>query len=170
MKHRLLIVDDDAPVRNALKRSLRGEGYEIEVADGPNAGLKLLAERPFDVILSDHMMPEMSGIEFLGIVRDRFPDTVRIMLTGHADMQTAIDGINKGELYRFLTKPWDDLDLKVTLHLAVESLELQRENRRLLSLVRHQKRTIDTLERNHPGIGLVSRDSSGAILLDSTDA
>ncbi len=88
------------------------------------------------------------------------------MLTGHADMQTAIDAINQGNIYRFLTKPWDDTELKVTLFLAFEQLDLERENRRLLAMVRRQFDLIKRLEVEHPNIGHVVRDAEGAILLD----
>jgi DNA-binding NtrC family response regulator len=111
-------------------------------------------------------MPNMTGLDFLKLVRTRHPDTVRMMLTGHADMQTAIDAINHGEIYRFLTKPWDDTELKVTLFLAFEQLDLERENRRLLAMVRRQHNVIKSLEKDHPGIGNLARDASGAIVID----
>jgi DNA-binding NtrC family response regulator len=119
-----------------------------------------------DLVLSDHLMPEMTGLEFLKLVRDRHPDSVRLMLTGHADMQTAIDAINHGEIYRFLTKPWDDTEIKVTLHLAFEQLDLERENRRLLATVRRQQGLLERIEREHPALRTLVRDAAGAILID----
>src|ERR1700722_8470522 len=108
----ILIVDDEENVRNALRRSLRKEGYQLHFASGPAEALIVLAELPIDLVMSDHMMPEMSGMEVLSLVRDRCPHVMRLMLTGHADMETAIRAINHGEIYRFLTKPWDDAELK----------------------------------------------------------
>jgi DNA-binding NtrC family response regulator len=134
--HRILFVDDDEDIRLGLELSLRKLHYQLEFAASPHEALRILATRPADVVISDHLMPGMTGLEFLNIVHDRFPDTVRIMLTGHADIQTAIKAINQGEIYRFLTKPCDPVELQVTLHLACERLELERENRRLLALVR----------------------------------
>lgn len=163
---RILIVDDEENVCRALRRSLRKEGYELHSLNDPEAALELLSREKFDLILSDHLMPNMTGLELLKLVRTRHPDTMRLMLTGHADMQTAIDAINQGEIYRFLTKPWDDTELKVTLFLAFEQLELERENRRLLSMVRRQYNVIKTLEKDYPGIGNVVRDSGGAIMID----
>jgi FixJ family two-component response regulator len=93
---------------------------------------------------------------------------VRLMLTGQPDTQMVIAAINHGEVYRFITKPWDDLELKVTLWMAFEQLDLQRENRRLLTLVRSQQSLIEKLERENPGISAVTRDETGAILLDAT--
>jgi FixJ family two-component response regulator len=87
------------------------------------------------------------------------------MLTGHADMQTAIDAINHGEIYRFITKPWDDTELKVMLFNGFEKLDLERENRSLLSMVRRQAEQIRTLEQQFPGISHVVRDDDGAVII-----
>jgi len=152
-----------------MRRSLRKEGYELYFAEGPHEALKIMAETPIDLVLSDHMMPQMSGMEFLTLVHDRYPDTMRLMLTGHADMETAIRAINQGEIYRFLTKPWDDTELKVTLFMAFERQDLERENRRLLATVRRQQMFIVSLEKEHPGIGKVVRDDKGAIVLSADE-
>jgi DNA-binding NtrC family response regulator len=96
----------------------------------------MLLAGPVDIVVSDHQMPEMTGLEFLSLVRDRHPHVVRIMLTGHADVRMALQAINDGELYRFLEKPCSPTELRVTIHLARERLELERENRHLLDLVR----------------------------------
>lgn len=163
----ILIVDDEINICNALRRSLRKEGYEIHIANEPAEGLKLLQQTKVDLVLSDHLMPNMTGLEFLTIVRDRHPDALRILLTGHADMDTAIRSINDGQVYRFLTKPWDDVELKVTLYLAFEHLDLEREHRRLLSTVRRQADLIKDIELQYPGIGKLRRDAEGAILIDA---
>lgn len=167
---RILVVDDEENVIKALRRSLRKEGYEIFSATGPAEALELLGRESMDLVISDHLMPDMTGLEFLKIVRVRHPDTMRLMLTGHADMQTAIDAINMGEIYRFLTKPWDDTELKVTLFLAFEQLDLERENRKLLATVRRQHDLIKNIEKEYPGIGHITRDSSGAIVIDDDAA
>ncbi len=164
---KILIVDDETNICNALRRSLRKEGYEITVASEPAEGLKILQQQPIDIVLSDHLMPNMTGLEFLTLVRDRYPDSLRILLTGHADMETAIRSINDGNVYRFLTKPWDDVELKVTLYLAFEHLDLEREHRRLLATVRRQADLLKDLEEQYPGIGKLQRDADGAILLDA---
>jgi DNA-binding NtrC family response regulator len=162
----ILIVDDEENVARALCRCLRKEGYNLHVAHGPDEALKIMAKTHIDAVLSDHLMPNITGLEFLKMVRNRYPDCLRIMLTGHADMQTAIDAINHGEIYRFLTKPWDDTELKVTLFIGFEQLDLERENRRLLATVRRQADLIKSMEKEHPGIGNVTRDADGVILID----
>ncbi len=88
------------------------------------------------------------------------------MLTGHADIDTAIAAINEGEIYRFLMKPWDDLELKISLHIAFEQLDLERENARLIATVRRQYELIQELEREHPGISAITRDPAGAYLIE----
>ena len=149
---RVLVVDDEENVCKALRRTLRREGYQVEVMTDPTGVLDFMAHNPIDAFLSDHLMPNMTGMELLGNVRTRFPDCLRVMLTGHADMQTAIDAINHGEIYRFITKPWDDTELKVMLFNGFEKLDLERENRSLLSMVRRQAEQFRTLEQQFPGI------------------
>jgi len=166
---RILIVDDEENVRKALGRCLKREGYELFFAAGPEEGLDLLKTTKVDAVISDHLMPNMTGLEFLKMVRNRYPDCLRIMLTGHADMQTAIDAINQGEIYRFMTKPWDDTEVKVTLFIGFEQLDLERENRQLLAMVRRQGDFIKGLEKDYPGIARVLRDADGAIVIDEPE-
>ena len=132
----ILLVDDEPAVREGLRLTLRPAGYRILEAGSGEQALAVLQAEPVDLIVSDHLMPGMTGLQLLAHVRDRFPDTARIMLTGHADLDTAVRAINEGEIYRFLSKPCDRLELQVTVHLALERLELERENRRLLAVVR----------------------------------
>jgi diguanylate cyclase (GGDEF)-like protein/PAS domain S-box-containing protein len=107
-EHTLLIVDDEANIRQALVRTLRREGYHILLASGPVEAFKVLAEHPVGVILSDQRMPDMPGIDFLNRVKDLYPHTVRIMLSGYTDLDSVTNAINRGAIYRFLTKPWED--------------------------------------------------------------
>lgn len=167
---RILVVDDEENVCKALRRTLKRDGYEVVTAGSPAEALETLKREKFDLILSDHLMPEMTGLELLKLVHDRHPDMMRMMLTGHADIETAIAAINQGEIYRFLSKPWDDAELKVTLFLAFERLDLERENRRLLAMLRHQNDLLRSLEDQYPGISKVERDADGAILIDAGPA
>ncbi|HYS79444.1 MAG TPA: response regulator [Anaeromyxobacteraceae bacterium] len=151
MRATVLIVDDEPNILEGLRQTLRQSRYEVVTANGPVEALVVLQERKVDVVISDHLMPGMTGIELLGLVHDRQPDAVRIMLSGHADAETVIRTINEGEVYRFLTKPCDRTELLVTLHLACEKLELERENRRLLALVRSDPELVARLERAGAG-------------------
>lgn len=107
----LLLVDDEPSILASLRRLLRREGYTILTAESGEAGLEVMANHPVDVIISDARMPGMSGAEFLGRVREMYPDTIRIMLSGYTDIESVTKAVNRGELFRFLTKPWDDQEL-----------------------------------------------------------
>jgi len=104
----LLLVDDEQNVLNALRRLLRREGYRILTAGSGTDGLELLALHPVQVIISDQRMPGMSGVEFLSKVKELYPETVRISLSGYSEISTVTDAVNKGAIWKYITKPWDD--------------------------------------------------------------
>ncbi len=101
---RVLFVDDDKNFLSGIQRSLFRR-FDICVASSPTEGLELLTQESFSVVISDMKMPEMTGIQFLTHIKDLYPDTVRVLYTGYADQQTAIEAVNQGEIFRFLTKP-----------------------------------------------------------------
>lgn len=127
----LMLVDDEPNILAALKRLLRHDGYTILSCDDPLQALAVLAEQPVDVILSDQRMPGMSGVEFLRRVKEAYPDTMRIVLSGYTDLQFVTDAINEGAVYKFLTKPWDDEQLREQIRAAFRSKDIADENRRL---------------------------------------
>lgn len=127
----LLLVDDEENIVRSLRRLLRRDGYEILTATSGQEGLEVLAEHEVGVILSDQRMPGMTGTEFLSRVKDLYPDTVRMVLSGYTDLQAVTDAINRGAIYRFLTKPWDDDLLRDNVRQAFEHYEIYAENRRL---------------------------------------
>lgn len=108
----LLVVDDEVGICNALTRLLRRDGYRIFTASNGAEALDLLALHPIQVILSDQRMPGMSGTELLGKVKSLYPDTVRIILSGYTDLSVVTEAVNRGAVFRFLTKPWDDGQLR----------------------------------------------------------
>jgi diguanylate cyclase (GGDEF)-like protein/PAS domain S-box-containing protein len=114
----LLIVDDDANVLSSLHRLFRRDGYRILTAVSPAEGFELLALYPVQVILCDQRMPIMSGTEFLSKVKEMYPDTIRIILSGYTGVESMLDSINRGAIYRFYTKPWDDTQLRDNVRLA----------------------------------------------------
>jgi diguanylate cyclase (GGDEF)-like protein len=114
----LLLLDDEPNIIRSLNRALRLDGYKILAATSAADALKLLAMNPVQVVLSDQRMPEMSGIEFLSRVKELYPDTVRIILSGYADLDSVIDAINRGAVYRYFTKPWDDEQLRECVQQA----------------------------------------------------
>lgn len=128
---RLLLVDDEPNTLSALRRLFRREGYELLMAGSGREGLALLDEHEVGVIISDYRMPNMTGVEFLREVKTRFPDTLRIVLSGFTDLESVTSAVNEGAVYKFLTKPWNDDELRRVTREAFRLCELQRANRRL---------------------------------------
>ncbi|MDR3579558.1 MAG: response regulator [Oryzomonas sp.] len=166
MNCKILLVDDEENVLSALKRALIEEPYEVYGATSGEQALEVMQAHCFKVVMSDERMTGMQGSEFLSLVRERYPDTVRILLTGHATLDAALRAVNQGEIYRFFTKPWDDTEIKLAVRLAIEKYDLERENRRLLSTIKRQTLEMKVLERRFPGITRVGRDSQGSLVLD----
>lgn len=114
----LLIVDDEQNILNSLRRLLRRESYEILTAISPAVAFELLAQHPVQVVISDQRMPDMSGTEFLARVKQLYPETVRIVLSGYTDLESLTEAINRGSIYRYLVKPWNDEDLRMQIREA----------------------------------------------------
>jgi len=142
---RVLCVDDEPNILSSLRRLLRAEGYQVLLAEGGAAGLAQLESEHVDIVISDMRMPEMDGAQFLERVRDKWPDTIRLLLTGYADIQSILDAINRGEIYRYITKPWNDNDLLLIVRHALERKELEREKQRLETLTREQNEQLKEL-------------------------
>lgn len=141
----ILLVDDEENILSSLKRLLRRDGYRILTASGGEAGLEILAANAVDVIISDQRMPNMTGVEFLRRVKTLYPDTVRLVLSGYTEFQSITDAINEGAIYKFLTKPWDDEQLRASILEAFRIKALADENRRLsdeLLLANQQLRVV----------------------------
>ena len=132
MNPRILCVDDEPKVLRALRRKLHGQ-FTLDLAEGPVEALGVLNRQgPYAVVLSDMRMPGMDGVQFLAEVQKRTPDTVRIMLTGNADLSTAVRAVNEGNIFRFLTKPCDPEDLTRALQSGLEQYRLVRAEKELL--------------------------------------
>jgi len=127
----VLLVDDDVNILAAFKYLLRNDNYHILTAVSGQVGIELLAQHQVDVIVSDQNMPGMSGVEFVHFVKNKYPESVRIMLSGSADLSSVINAVNEGAIYQFMTKPWDDVQLKHHISEAFMHKELADENRRL---------------------------------------
>ncbi len=134
----ILFVDDERPILNSLKRLLRPTGHRVHIANSGAEALTILNENNVDVVVSDMRMPEMDGAEFLASVAERWPDTTRMLLTGYADLTSAMDAINNGAISRYLTKPWQDADIVMCLEQAIQTQRLTREKSRLEELTAKQ--------------------------------
>jgi response regulator RpfG family c-di-GMP phosphodiesterase len=149
-KHSILLVDDEISITKSLKRIFRKKDYKIFTASSGKEGLELLntLEKPVSLIISDQRMPEMTGAQFLEKARKIFPDAGRYLLTGYSDMDAVVDAVNKGEIHRYLTKPWNDDELLVHVRQSLEQYELVLENRRLLELTSTQNKELNELNKN----------------------
>ncbi|MBV5341987.1 MAG: response regulator [Deltaproteobacteria bacterium] len=129
---KILCVDDERNVLRALERIFLDDDYEIVLAGSGDEGLKIMEESgPFQVVISDYRMPVMNGVEFLKAVYGRWPETVRIVLSGYADASAIVAAINEGHIYRFIPKPWNDDELRITIQNCLERYFLQKKNREL---------------------------------------
>jgi response regulator RpfG family c-di-GMP phosphodiesterase len=138
----VLCVDDEVNVLSALQRLLRREEFRFLTAANGDEGLAVLERQPVQVVIADQRMPGMTGVEFLKRVKERYPDTVRVVLSGTADVNVVLESINQGEIYRFVTKPWNDDELRVIIRQCLAQHELVVKNRNLVELVRAQIREL----------------------------
>ncbi len=137
-KHKVLLVDDEVNILKALRRTLSREPCELFTASGGSEGVRIMEKHPIDLVVSDQMMPGMTGVAFLQQIRKRWPDTIRIMLTGQSNIDAAVSAINDGEVYRFLTKPIENEDFRMTIRSALRHRDLIQENRRLMERIERQ--------------------------------
>jgi signal transduction histidine kinase len=140
-RHTILVVDDEPDLVQSLQGLLRLEYHVLGATSGREA-LELLRKHEVHVILSDQRMPGMTGVELLQQARAEYPDAVRLLFTGYADIRAVIDAINQGSVYRYLTKPWDPGELETILRQAAEQYELRVERRRLLAELQAKNREL----------------------------
>lgn len=150
-EHAVLFLDDEPNILKAIQRLLRNEPMRVLTATDPNEALDILRETPIQVVVTDQRMPSMSGVDFLSAVRDQHADMVRIMLTGYTEMNIAVEAINKGEIYRLITKPWNDDELRATLRQAFDHHDLKTEIKRLNTVAREQNFKLQDMNRNLEG-------------------
>ena len=170
MTHNILLVDDEERILNALKRALRDEDLQIFTATSGQEAIALLEGREFDVIISDHNMPGMSGLELLARVKALSPETITMMLTGKSDIEIAMQAINDAGVYKFILKPWDTYELIINIRRACESLDLVKERNYLVEKIRSRDAMLKQLEKEHPGITKVTRDDDGCIIADDASS
>ena len=130
-KHTLLVVDDEPDVVKSVQDLLRFD-YKVLGATRAADALKLIDEQPVQIVLTDQRMPEMTGVDFLRRLREHHPDTVRLLVTGYADIRAVIDAINQGNVYRYITKPWEPEELQAIIREAAERYDLVAERKRLV--------------------------------------
>jgi FixJ family two-component response regulator len=150
-RHTVLCVDDEPNILNSLRRLLRREGYRLFTASSGKTGLNILKEHQVNLVISDQRMPEMNGTEFLARVKEEHPDVFCIILTGYTDIDSITDSINKGNVYKFFMKPWNDQNLKLEIRQALDQYDLIQDNRKLHETILEQnevlKQTNENLEK-----------------------
>jgi DNA-binding NtrC family response regulator len=170
MQYTILVVDDEPSIRDLLQEALTTDHHRVIVSPSAEQALPILDRETVDVVVSDEKLTGgMSGADLLARVRKRHPETIRMMLSGQATLETAIQAINEGQIFRFFTKPCNLTDLKISIRQALDQRELVRENLRLRKTIQEQKASLEQLEQLCPGITEVKRDVDGVILLDDED-
>lgn len=150
----VLLVDDEPPILRSLARLLAFDPYEIVTACNASEALELLIRRDIAVVLSDQHMPGLTGVDLLRRCRERAPETTRILFSGHIDIELLRAAVNGGEVYRFVTKPWDDDELLTAVRQGAERHHLLRQNRLLRE--RTEAQNVELLRYNHDLTRLVA--------------
>ena len=148
----LLVVDDEPNIVRAIRRLFRGDTMNLETAGSGEEALQIVREKPIHVLLTDNRMPGMPGIELVRKVRTINPDIVRMIISGQSDMDALLDAINDGEVFRFISKPWSDVDLKIAVNLAMAHRRLQDDNRCLKKRLATMETLLAKLKAEHPAI------------------
>jgi len=177
----IMIVDDEKFILKALQRTLSSLSYGNEMAtihtfECAEEALEVLEYIEFQIVISDYHMPKMDGVDFLKQVKEYYPNAARIVLSGNSNTEGLMRAINEAEIYRFITKPWNDADLLTTLLKTLEHRDALLQNQVLNQQVQSQMMTIkvqqlelERLERETPGITRVDRDEDGRIILEDSD-
>jgi len=142
----VLYVDDEIHNLNSFKAAFRRD-FNIYVAQSAREGRRVLDQNEIAVIVTDQRMPGMTGIEFLESIIPVYPDTIRILLTGFSDVNAVMDAINRGQVYKYLVKPWADEELKMYVQNAIEIYNLRRENRDLAQKLEQANKQLDMLTK-----------------------
>jgi len=128
----ILLVDDEINVLKSLKRLFIDTDYKVFTAESGDEGLEICAREEIALVVTDYRMPSMNGVQFLAKVKEEYPSTIRIILSGYADVAAIVESINDGQVYKFLSKPWNDQDLLTTIQRSLEHYNLQNENNALV--------------------------------------
>lgn len=171
---KILLVDDEPNVLKALSRLLKQ--YHLTTAESGEEALLLSRDLTFDLVISDYRMPGIDGVEFLSRFKRIQPDAIRMVLTGYADLEGAQHAINEAEVFRFINKPWSNMEIISAVENGLTHRRILLENRALADQVRAQQALLDekdailkALEAEEPGITKVNWGSDGSIILDEED-
>lgn len=170
---KIQLVDDEEHVLKALTRLLARNGFEVHAFTDVEEALAALGEHRYAVMMVDYQMPKINGVTYLQFAKQSQPDAMRVVISAHGDRQTMLDAINRAEVYRFISKPWDDYEIVAAVRSGIDLFMLRNENRRLIEQVaaqqtrlRQQAEELQRLERENPGLTRVDRDQEGNIIIE----
>lgn len=144
----VLYIDDEPHNLTSFHASFRRE-FNVFTAESAEEGRKILEQKPIHVILSDQRMPKTTGIEFFESILESFPEPIRILITGYTDINAVIDSINRGQVYKYLTKPWNEDDIKNFIIKAYEVYKLRKENEELTNKLMDLNKKLEFLARQN---------------------
>jgi len=159
----ILIVDDEPSILSSLYRTLHTDSWEVITELSGEKALTRMREQPIKVLISDERMFNMQGTELLSTVKILYPQTVRILLTGYAKLDSVISVINYGEIFRLLTKPWDDDSLKMIIHAALNKYDRQQKVLRVFKMFDDNPALLPFIEHNYPSICRALKDKQYAL-------
>ena len=184
--YRIMVVDDEQNILNALRRlfsspllqGMENSKFQVETFTSPQQALRRAEDGAvFDLVISDYRMPEMDGVAFLKALRQIQPDAERLILSGYADLDALVGAINEAQIFRFVSKPWNDYELKSAVAQALVHRDLLRDNQRLADQVRlqigvisKQELALRRLEEESPGITKVHWGEDGSVIFDESEA
>jgi YesN/AraC family two-component response regulator len=151
-EYTVLFVDDEPFILNAMQRLFHEDRIKVVLASSGQEALELLRKRTIQVLVTDNLMPGMTGVDLVRSTKECAPDTIRIILSGYSDMEAVLQALNDGEVFRFVLKPWVDLDLKATVHLALAQYHLIEQHRKLQEEVTTLRPLVRTLQDRYPEI------------------
>ena len=170
----ILLVDDEPNVLKALSRLLKQ--YHLSTANNSEEALLIAQQRQFDLVITDYRMPGINGVDFLILFKRLQPDAIRVVLSGHADLEGVQHAINEAEVFRFINKPWSNLEITTVVANGLAHRRVLLENRALADQVRAQQKLlaekdalIKALEAEEPGITQVNWAEDGSIILNEHD-
>ena len=147
-QHTIMCVDDEENILRSLKRLLRNEGYRQLNASSGEEALRILKKNEVHLVICDQRMSRMSGTEFMAIVKDNYPDTIRVILSGYTEVDSITESINKGHIYKFFLKPWNDQNLKLEIKQALEQYDLIQTNKNLSKKISEQNEKLKSINEN----------------------
>jgi two-component system probable response regulator PhcQ len=166
----ILLVDDESHATQALSRHFPTERFQVLIAGSAGEAYQLLEWYCVDVIVSDEAMPGQSGSAFLANVRRKYPSIIRMILSGHANLEAAVRAINEGEVYRFFLKPCNPTELLITIQRALDHKGLEVRSRNMLRQFRKQVAVLNAIGQKQPGLLRVEFDRIAAVAIEADDS